>query len=228
MRAARTPFSAPLFSRPRVACRALVSHLARIISYLIEYGVCYLVLAERQDPKRLAFAYLEEVHREFHEAHGDEVDTAARPYAFMSFGMACSLLLQRCSFARAGLDATMQRIKRRFGDSRQHNLSKLNDDLQDVTRIMTTNIQDVLGRGEKLDSTPSACPLSAPTCALILHASHSSPEMTELSMQLTSESRKYVKNTRQLNLQLLYRKYGPPLVVALVVIIVLYVRFAFF
>ena len=30
----------------------------------------------------------------------------------------------------------------------------MNDDLQDVTKIMTMNIQDVLGRGEKLDSRP--------------------------------------------------------------------------
>jgi hypothetical protein len=32
------------------------------------------------------------------------------------------------------------------------NLDKLNSELQDVQRIMTQNIQDVLGRGEKLES----------------------------------------------------------------------------
>lgn len=34
----------------------------------------------------------------------------------------------------------------------QRNLAKLNDDLSEVHSIMTRNIQEVLGQGEKLDS----------------------------------------------------------------------------
>lgn len=52
--------------------------------------------------------------------------------------------------------------------------------------------------------------------------------MTEISGQLSSESRKFAKDAKNLNLQLLYRKYGPPVIVLLIVIIVLYVRFWWF
>lgn len=51
------------------------------------------------------------------------------------------------------LDSVIQKTKRLYADTRtQRNLDKLNSELADVQRIMTANIQDVLGRGEKLDS----------------------------------------------------------------------------
>ena len=49
-------------------------------------------------------------------------------------------------------DTFIQKTKKTYMDTRaQRNLTKLNGELQDVQRIMTQNIQDVLGRGEKLD-----------------------------------------------------------------------------
>lgn len=57
-------------------------------SYLIEKGVCYLVLCEGSFPKKLAFAYLEDLQAEFHEQHGKRVPTVSRPYSFIEFGMA--------------------------------------------------------------------------------------------------------------------------------------------
>jgi vesicle transport protein SEC22 len=55
-------------------------------SYMIEFGVCYLTVCDKTYPKRLAFSYLEELQKEFNEKFGHEVDTAARPYAFVKFG----------------------------------------------------------------------------------------------------------------------------------------------
>lgn len=50
------------------------------------------------------------------------------------------------------IDPFIQRIKKQYKDARnQRNLSKLNEDLHDVTRIMTRNIQDILGRQEALN-----------------------------------------------------------------------------
>lgn len=40
--------------------------------YVIEAGVVYLTLAEKGYPKRLAFQYLTELHREFDRIHGHE------------------------------------------------------------------------------------------------------------------------------------------------------------
>jgi vesicle transport protein SEC22 len=116
-------------SRCSIESKALIFH------YLIEFGVCYLVLCDKSYPKKLAFSYLEEIQKEFHAKYGNEITTVARPYAFVKF------------------DSFIQKTKKAYKDVRgNRNLQKLNDDLNDVTRIMTKNIQDVLGRGEALDS----------------------------------------------------------------------------
>lgn len=48
--------------------------------------MCYLVLCEAGFPKKLAFAYLEDLQAEFHEQHGKRVPTVSRPYSFIEFG----------------------------------------------------------------------------------------------------------------------------------------------
>ena len=46
-----------------------------------------------------------------------------------------------------------------YADTRtQRNLSKMNEDLADVQKIMTQNIHDVLGRGERIECAPSRDP----------------------------------------------------------------------
>lgn len=53
----------------------------------------------------------------------------------------------------------MQRTKRLYADSRtaesvtHSNLDRLNEDLQDVQKIMTKNMEDLLWRGDSLDRT---------------------------------------------------------------------------
>ena len=49
----------------------------------------------------------------------------------------------------------MSKTARLYKDTRAggSNLDKLNDDLQDVTRIMTKNMEELLWRGDSLDST---------------------------------------------------------------------------
>ncbi|KAJ3357560.1 SNAP receptor [Entophlyctis luteolus] len=185
-----------------------------IFHYLIEFGVCYLTLCDRSYPKKLAFAYLEEIQTEFHEKYGNEVASVARPYAFVKFGeptVRSDLRhIRTHPFANFGFyfvifaskDTFIQKTKKQYKDTRtQKNLSKLNDELQDVHRIMTKNISDVLGRGNTLD-----------------HMSH-------VSSQLQAESKKYMKASKQLNLQALYQKYGPPAIVAGVVLFVIILRF---
>ena len=68
-------------------------------------------------------------------SYGNEVDKPGlRPYAFVKF------------------DTFMQKTKKIYQDTRtQSNLTKLNEDLQDVTRIMTKNMEDLLWRGDSLD-----------------------------------------------------------------------------
>lgn len=78
---------------------SLFEHLhASLSSYCIEKGVCYLVLCEASFPKKLAFAYLEDLQAEFHEQHGKKVPTVSRPYAFIEFGKK-SLIIKRTQLA---------------------------------------------------------------------------------------------------------------------------------
>lgn len=51
--------------------------------------MCYLVLCEATFPKKLAFAYLEDLHSEFDEQYGKKVPTVSRPYCFIEFGKFC-------------------------------------------------------------------------------------------------------------------------------------------
>jgi vesicle transport protein SEC22 len=68
---------------------------------------------------------------------------------------------------------------------------------------MTTNIKDVLERGSKLE------------------------KMSLMSDALAAESKKYLKEARQVNLDALYRKYGAPGVLAVIVIVSLWIWIKF-
>lgn len=103
--------------------------------YVLSGSVCFLTLTERAYPKRLAFDYLEELKREFFQVYGNQVQKASRPYEFIRF------------------DTFIQKTKKVYGDSRtQRNLDRLTTELRDVHSIMTKNINDVISRGERLES----------------------------------------------------------------------------
>jgi vesicle transport protein SEC22 len=56
---------------------------------------------------------------------------------------------------RSDSDTFIQKTKRLYLDTRtQRNLNKMNEELAEVQQIMTRNIQEVLGQGERLDRTP--------------------------------------------------------------------------
>lgn len=135
--------------------------------YLAE-GVAYLALSDRLYPKKLAFSLLTDLQRAFSREFGPLVDSATRPYAFIKF------------------DTVIQKMKRSYQDVRaRQNLDRLQEELLDVTKIMTTSINTVLERGGKLEN------------------------MSLLSSNLSQESRRYLRETRKLNWMMLWRTYGP-------------------
>uniref|UniRef100_A0A3Q3IUM5 Longin domain-containing protein n=1 Tax=Monopterus albus TaxID=43700 RepID=A0A3Q3IUM5_MONAL len=100
---------------------------------LIAEDVCYLSLCEASFPKKMAFAYLEDLHTEFHYLYGKKVSTVTRPYSFIEF------------------DTYIQKKKKTYVDNRtRRNLGSINTELQDVQKIMVANIEEVLQRGEAL------------------------------------------------------------------------------
>ncbi|AAC17634.1 Contains similarity to vesicle trafficking protein gb/U91538 from Mus musculus. ESTs gb/F15494 and gb/F14097 come from this gene [Arabidopsis thaliana] len=152
-------------------------------SYIIEGRVCYLTMCDRSYPKKLAFQYLEDLKNEFERVNGPNIETAARPYAFIKF------------------DTFIQKTKKLYQDTRtQRNIAKLNDELYEVHQIMTRNVQEVLGVGEKLD------------------------QVSEMSSRLTSESRIYADKAKDLNRQALIRKWAPVAIVFGVVFLLFWVK----
>lgn len=152
--------------------------------YIIEQGVIYMTLADKGYPRRLAFQYLEEVHKEFYSQHSAELSRYSRPYAAVSF------------------EPRMAKVRREYLDPQSPaNLKKVNADLTEIHSIMQANIHEVLQRGEKLDIIESR------------------------SSHLLAESKKFEKYSRYINLQALWKTYGPVVAVLLVVLFVLWVRF---
>ncbi|KAK7470945.1 SNAP receptor [Stygiomarasmius scandens] len=160
------------------------------LHYLISDNVVFLTIADKSYPRKLAFSYLDELSKEFATTYGPKVETVRKPYAFVGF------------------DTFMSKTARLYRDTRTANaaggssgLDKLNDELQDVTRIMTKNMEELLWRGDSLD------------------------RMSHLSTSLRSESEKYRKAARNINLQAMLRQYAPLGAVALIIIIFLFWRF---
>ena len=111
-------------------------------------------------------------------------------------------------------DTFIQKTKKLYQDTRtQRNISKLNDELYEVHQIMTRNVQEVLGVGEKLDrkiifhiSPWDATFLYPQLYLLFIYNMNKSlsqifAEVSKMSSRLTSESRIYADNARDLNRQ---------------------------
>jgi len=174
---------------PNAESRCSIESGPYTLHYLIADNVVFLVIADKSYPRKLAFSYLDELSKEFALSYGAKVETVRKPYAFVGF------------------DTFMSKTARLYQDTRTagaagSNMDKLNDELQDVTRIMTKNMEELLWRGDSLD------------------------RMSHLSTSLRSESEKYRKAARNINLQAMLRQYAPIAAVVFVLIILLWWRFS--
>jgi len=80
-------------------------------------------------------------------------------------------------------DTFIQRTKKTYQDTRAtSNLDKLNDDLKDVTKVMTKNIEDLLYRGDSLE------------------------RMGNMSSMLRDESKKYRQTAVRINWEYMWRQ----------------------
>lgn len=57
-------------------------------------------MCDRAYPKKLAFQYLEDLKNEFERVNGAQIETAARPYAFIKFGRCYFFLHNPYAFIR--------------------------------------------------------------------------------------------------------------------------------
>ena len=155
-------------------------------SYMIQDQLCFLTICDQSYPRKLAFTYLSDLATEFTTTYSSSqyLSPTCRPYAFVEF------------------DTFMQRTKKTYQDSRaSQNLDKLNDELRDVTKVMTKNIEDLLYRGDSLE------------------------KMGEMSGRLKEDSRKYKRAAVRINWELLLKQYGPFVGVGVMMIVLVWWRF---
>ncbi|KAM0136355.1 hypothetical protein ACHAPC_005032 [Botrytis cinerea] len=155
-------------------------------NYMIANDIVFLCICERSYPRKLAFTYLSDLSTEFNTTYpATQVHSPTlRPYAFMDF------------------DTFISRTKSTYSDTRAtQNLDKLNDELRDVTKVMTKNIEDLLYRGDNLE------------------------RMGEVSSRLREDSKKYRKAAVRINWELMLKQYGPIGGLGLFMIIFIWWRF---
>ena len=150
--------------------QASIESGAYTLHYLINGDVVYVAITERAYPRKLAFTYLADLAAKFATTYppSQVLNPVLRPYAFMEF------------------DTFISRTKATYSDARAtQNLDKLNDELRDVTKVMTKNIEDLLYRGDSLE------------------------RMGELSSRLRDDSKKYKRAAVKINWDLMLKQYGP-------------------
>merc|ERR1719230_1354467 len=165
-----------------------------IFHYKMEDGVCYMALFDTSYPKNLAFAFLEEIHRLFQEElkrefgtgsvdYRSHIETIEKPYYFIKF------------------DRQITKKKAEYKDpSSSKALTRLNENLTEVSSIMRQNIDDILHRGDSLDS------------------------MSDKARDLRDTSKQFKDTTRMLSFNVLLQKYGVWAVIGLVIILVLWFK----
>ncbi|KAJ9642037.1 SNAP receptor [Coniosporium tulheliwenetii] len=137
------------------------------LHYLIYDNLVFLCICDQSYPRKLAFTYLSDLQQEFTTTYPSQqyLSPTCRPFAFIEF------------------DTFIQRTKKTYQDSRASmNLDKLNDELKDVTKVMTKNIEDLLYRGDSLE------------------------RMGEMSGRLREDSRKYKRAAVRINWELLLKQ----------------------
>ena len=167
--------------------QASIESGAFTIHYQIGGDIAYLAITDRSYPRKLAFTYLSELAAEFANTYPESqlLNPQLRPYAFMEF------------------DTTfIQRARATYGDARAaQNLDRLNDELRDVTKVMTKNIEDLLYRGDSLE------------------------RMGELSSRLRDDSKKYRRAAVKINWDLMVKTYGPFAALGLIILVFFWWRF---
>lgn len=154
-------------------------------SYLLEDQLAFIAITERAYPKKLAQAYLDDIRTEFQTTHKREeyLDPGLRPYSYSAF------------------DRYVDRARKTYQDSRAtDNLGRLNDELKDVTQVMTKNIEDLLYRGDSLE------------------------KMGDMSSRLKEDSAKYRRKAVRINWELMLQNWGVWVALALFIVFMIYVR----
>merc|ERR1719345_239739 len=165
-----------------------------VFHYTIEDGVCYMGLWDKNYPKKLSFAFLEDIHKTFQEElkrefgtgsvdYRSHIETIEKPYYFIKF------------------DRQITKKKAEYKDpSSSKALNRLNENLTEVSGIMRQNIDEILHRGDNLDT------------------------ISDKARDLRDTSKQFKDTTRMLSFMTALQKYGVPAVIGLVVLLVIWFK----
>lgn len=164
-----------------------------------------LMRSGEQQAQRLACQVLDAVFAEFTSAYTVEQTSvrALRPFQFIQFDKVLQKTIGRIvqqDKRNAGTSGTRQQVGVDHPDA-VNPYASLKAELNDVHVVIRQNLEDLLTRGERLET------------------------MNTYSAQLKDQSSKYYKRTVQLNRMRLLKMYGPPAVVVLLLLIFLWWRF---
>merc|ERR1711924_78186 len=166
-----------------------------IFHYITKDGVCYLALFDAGYPKNLAFSFLEEIHKLFQEDlkrefgssgsvdYRSHIETIEKPYYFIKF------------------DRQITKKKNEYKDPNSSKaLNRLNDNLTEVSSIMRQNIDEILHRGDNLDT------------------------ISDKARDLRDTSKQFKDTTRMLSFMTAIQKFALPAVIGLVVLLILWFK----
>ena len=165
-----------------------------LFHYNVDHGICYLCLAGKSFPKRLAFAFLEEIQRAFVEElkrhygtgsvdYWSQIETIQKPYFFITF------------------DRTVQRKRSEFRDPNSTSaIAKLNEGLAEVNTIVRKSMEEMLARGDALE------------------------DVSGRATTLRDEAKRFEKNAKYINFQALVRKYALVGTLGFAILLILYIK----
>mmetsp|Transcript_131879 Transcript_131879/g.328838 ORF Transcript_131879/g.328838 Transcript_131879/m.328838 type:complete len:226 (-) Transcript_131879:101-778(-) len=166
-----------------------------VFHYMMDDGVCYMALFDKGYPKNLAFAFLEDIHRLFQEELKREYGTSSVDYRSR-----IETIEKPYYFIR--FDRQITKKKAEFRDPQSSKaLGRLNENLTEVSSIMRQNIDEILKRGENLE------------------------DVGRKANDLKDSSKKFKNMTQKLSFHTMVQKYGVPVVIGLVVLLIISFKF---
>ncbi|KEG10182.1 synaptobrevin-type transport protein [Trypanosoma grayi] len=152
---------------------------------------------------RLACGLLDLVFAEFTQSYSvtEVAANNVRPFQFIKFDTTLQRLIQRMQQERQGENALMGVPGTPQRRQVNPHYDALRQELTDVHFVMRKNLEDLMTRGEKLET------------------------MNHFSAQLVDQSSRFYKKTVHMNRMRLLRLYGPPAVVGIILVVFFYFYF---
>lgn len=157
-----------------------------------------MALGDKFLSKKIIYSFLDALKDEFVKTFGmSAIMSATRPYAFITFEREIDKTMRQYQKASSSSSASGGGSGNLMMEN--EGLSRLRENLQDVSAVLQTNIKEIAERGNSLE------------------------KMSVISSLLASESERFKKETRRMNLRLMYQKYGGMMIVGMIVMAFLYV-----